>query len=148
MGTLADTALHAGGQVIGVMPRALVAKEVAHTRLSDLRIVESMHQRKALMAELSDGFIALPGGYGTLDEFCEILTWTQLGLERKPIGILNHQGYYDHLLKLFDHAVAEQFLKPVHREMLLSDTEPASLIDRMLRYEVPLLDKWILLRDT
>jgi uncharacterized protein (TIGR00730 family) len=143
MGILADKALEASGEVIGVMPHALIAKEVAHTGLSDLRVVESMHQRKAVMAELSDGFIALPGGYGTLDEFCEILTWTQLGLERKPCGILNVQGYYDHLLQLFDHAVAEQFLRPAHREMLLSDTRVESLIDRMLGYEVPLLDKWI-----
>ena len=115
MGVLADTARAAGGEVIGVIPRALVAKEVAHTELPDLRIVESMHERKALMADLSDAFIAMPGGYGTFEEFCEILTWTQLGLQRKPCGILNIEGYYDHLLQMFDHAVAEQFVKPVHR---------------------------------
>jgi len=143
MGVLADAALDAGGEVIGVIPRALVEKEIAHTRLTELRVVDTMHRRKALMAELSDGFIALPGGYGTLDEFCEILTWTQLGLERKPCGILNIRGYYDHLLQLFDHAVAERFLKPAHRDMLLSDTAPELLIDRMLRYAPPSVDKWI-----
>ena len=99
MGRLADTARAAGGEVIGVIPRSLVAKEVAHTELPDLRIVESMHERKALMADLADAFIAMPGGYGTFEEFCEILTWTQLGLQRKPCGILNVEGYYDHLLQ-------------------------------------------------
>jgi len=148
MGVLADTALAAGGEVIGVIPRALVEKEVAHTHLSELRIVGSMHQRKALMAELSDGFIALPGGYGTLDEFCEILTWVQLGLERKPCGVLNVRGYYDHLLSLFDHAVEERFLRPQHRCMLLCDTTAESLIERMLRYEPPLVDKLIGQQET
>jgi uncharacterized protein (TIGR00730 family) len=148
MGVLADTVLEAGGEVIGVIPRALVEKEVAHRHLSELRVVGSMHQRKALMAELSDGFIALPGGYGTLDEFCEILTWAQLGLERKPCGILNVRGYYDHLLSLFDHAVAERFLQPEHRCMLLCDTTPDSLIERMLRYEAPLVNKWIGRKET
>src|SRR5207248_8847290 len=97
MGILADSALAAGGKVIGVIPRSFVAREVAHTRLSELRIVDSMHERKALMADLADGFIALPGGYGTFEEFCEVLTWTQLGLQRKPCGILNVDGYYDFL---------------------------------------------------
>jgi uncharacterized protein (TIGR00730 family) len=143
MGTLADAALEAGGEVIGVIPRSLVEKEVAHGRLPDLRIVGSMHERKAQMAELSDAFIALPGGYGTFEEFCEILTWTQLGLQRKPCGILNVEGYYDRLLGLFDHAVAEGFLKPVHRQMVVSDTDPESLIERLLEYHAPVADKWI-----
>jgi uncharacterized protein (TIGR00730 family) len=143
MGALADAALDAGGEVIGVIPRALIAKEVAHRRLSDLRVTESMHERKALMAELSDAFIALPGGYGTFEEFCEVLTWTQLGLQRKPCGILNVEGYYDHLLRLFDHAVAEQFLKPAHRQMVVADSDPESLIHRLLEHEVPQVDKWI-----
>lgn len=143
MGALADAALDAGGDVIGVIPRSLVEKEVAHRRLSDLRVVGSMHERKALMAELSDAFLALPGGYGTFEEFCEVLTWTQLGLQRKPCGILNVEGYYDHLLALFDHAVSEQFLKPVHRRMVVSDSDPESLIVRLLEYEVPLTGKWI-----
>jgi uncharacterized protein (TIGR00730 family) len=148
MGALADAALDAGGDVIGIIPRSLVEKEVAHSRLSDLRVVGSMHERKALMAELSDAFIALPGGYGTFEEFCEVLTWTQLGLQRKPCGILNVEGYYDDLLALFDHAVTEQFLKPVHRRMVVSDSDPESLIVRLLHYEAPLADKWIGLRQT
>jgi len=143
MGTLADVALEAGGEVIGVMPRSLVEKEVSHPGLSDLRVVGSMHERKAQMAELSDAFIALPGGYGTLEEFCEVLTWTQLGLQRKPCGILNVDGYYDQLLSLFDHAEKEQFLKPVHRRIVLSDSHPETLVTRLLEHQPPLEDKWI-----
>ena len=143
MGTLADAALEAGGEVIGVIPRALVEKERAYPRLSDLRIVGSMHERKALMAEAADAFIALPGGFGTLEEFCEVLTWTQLGLHRKPCGILNSEGYFDALLALFDHAVREQFLKAEHRQMVLSDTCPEALVTRLLHYQAPLVDKWI-----
>ena len=143
MGTIADAALEAGGEVVGVIPRSLVEKELAHARLSDLRVVESMHERKALMAELSEAFIALPGGYGTFEEFCEVLTWTQLGLHRKPCGILNIEGYYDHLLALFDHAVSEQFVKPRHREMVVSESSPEILVDRLLDYQTPLVDKWI-----
>ncbi len=143
MGVLADTALAAGGEVIGVIPRSLVEKEVAHTRLRDLRIVNSMHERKALMAELSDAFIALPGGYGTFDEFCEILTWTQLGLQNKPCGILNVDGYYDRLLEMFDHAVQEQFVKPAHRQMVISESDAEALLDRLLAYAPPVVEKWI-----
>lgn len=143
MGILADTARAAGGEVIGVIPRGLVAKEVAHVGLADLRVVESMHERKALMAELSDAFIAMPGGYGTFEEFCEILTWTQLGLQRKPCGILNIEGYYDLLLKMFDHAVTERFVKPVHRELFIADTSPETLLERLLVYQAPLVDKWL-----
>ena len=148
MGVLADAALQKGGEVIGVIPQALVDKEVAHSGLKELRIVSSMHERKALMAELSDGFIALPGGFGTFEEFCEVLTWSQLGLHRKPCGILNVNGYYDHLLSLFDHAVSEQFLKPVHRQMVISDNCPESLVRRMFDHKVPVLDKWIELPET
>ena len=143
MGALADAALAAGGEVVGVMPRYLVEKEIAHTALSHLHVVASMHERKALMSELSDAFIALPGGYGTFEEFCEVLTWTQLALQRKPCGILNVEGYYDHLLALFDHAVAERFLKPEHRRMVLSENDPAVLVDRLLSYEVLPAGKWI-----
>src|SRR6266478_63764 len=121
MGAIADTVLSDGGEVIGCIPQPMVAREVAHHGVTELRVVHSMHERKALMAELSDAFIALPGGYGTIEEFCEVLTWTQLGLQRKPCGLLNVEGYYDHLLALFDHALAEQFLKPVHRRMVVSD---------------------------
>ena len=143
MGILADSARAQGGEVIGVIPRGLVAKELAHAGLTDLRIVESMHERKALMADLSDAFIAMPGGYGTFEEFCEILTWTQLGLQRKPCGILNVEGYYDPLLQMFDHAVAEQFVKPVHREMFIADAKPESLVERLIEYQVPMVDKWL-----
>ena len=131
MGVLADAAIDKGGAVIGVIPRMLVEREIAHQGLTELRVVGSMHERKALMADLSDAFIAMPGGYGTLDEFCEILTWTQLGLQRKPIGILNVDGYFDRLLDLFDHAVAERFVKREHRDMIVTDDSPASLIARM-----------------
>lgn len=143
MGTLADAALEAGGDVIGVIPESLAAKELAHPRLSDLRVVGSMHERKAMMAELADAFIALPGGYGTFEEFCEVLTWTQLGLHRKPCGILNVEGYYDPLLALFDHALAEQFVRPAHRDMVISDVHCESLVQKLLQYKLPVVDKWI-----
>jgi uncharacterized protein (TIGR00730 family) len=140
---VADTARAVGGEVIGVIPRSLVAKEVAHTELPDLRIVESMHERKALMADLADAFIAMPGRYGTFEEFCEILTWTQLGLQRKPCGILNIEGYYNHLLQMFDHAVAEQFVKPAHREMFIADADPELLLEHLIAHQVPKVDKWL-----
>lgn len=148
MGALADAALAAGGEVIGVIPRSMLRtngmrQEVAHQGLSDLRVVGSMHERKALMSELSDAFIALPGGYGTFEEFCEVLTWTQLGLQHKVCGILNVEGYYDHLLALFDHAVAEQFVKPVHRQMVVSESDPVALIQRLLVQQVPQASKWL-----
>jgi uncharacterized protein (TIGR00730 family) len=143
MGALADAALAAGGQITGVMPQHLVAKEVAHSGLTEMRIVGSMHERKAMMAELSDAFLALPGGFGTLEEFCEILTWTQLGLYRKPCGILNVAGYFDHLLALFDHAVDEKFLRPIHRGIVIAGSEAESVITRLLGYEPPVVDKWL-----
>jgi uncharacterized protein (TIGR00730 family) len=142
MGVLANTMLELGGDIIGVIPRGLVAKEAAHPRVADLRIVESMHERKALMARLADAFIALPGGYGTFEEFCEVLTWTQLGIQRKPCGLLNVNGYYDALLALFDHAMTEQFLKPAHRTLVISDTAPDRLVARLFEYEMPVVDKW------
>jgi hypothetical protein len=148
MGKLADAALEAKGEIIGVMPRALVEKEVSHPGLPDLRVVGSMHERKAQMAELADAFIALPGGYGAFEEFCEILTWTQLGLQRKACGILNIAGYYDPLLSLFDRAVKEQFLNSVHREIVLSDSCPERLVKRLLEYAPPQVDKWIDLKQT
>jgi uncharacterized protein (TIGR00730 family) len=135
MGVLADTVLELGGKITGIIPRGLVEKEAAHSRLADLRIVESMHERKALMADLADAFIALPGGYGTFEEFCEVLTWTQLGIQRKPCGLLNVDGYYDALLNLFDHAVAEQFLKPEHRAIVVSDSVAETLVARLLAHE-------------
>jgi uncharacterized protein (TIGR00730 family) len=147
MGTLADATLDASGEIIGVIPQSLVAREVSHRGLSDLRVVGSMHERKALMAELSDAFIALPGGYGTFEEFCEVLTWTQLGLHRKPCGILNVDGYYDPLLALFDRAVAGQFVKPAHRGIVIADSYPESLVARLLEYELPAVEKWIDLKE-
>ena len=131
MGVLADTMLAAGGHVIGVIPHALVAREVAHERLPDLRVVSSMHERKAMMAELSDAFIAMPGGFGTFEEFCEVVTWTQLGLHAKRCGILNVAGYYDPLLALFDRAVAEGFVKPSNRELVVASDDPAALLDSL-----------------
>lgn len=143
MGVLADTAIMAGLEVTGVIPQALFAKEVGHAGVADMRIVGSMHERKALMAELSDGFIAMPGGWGTFDEFCEILTWAQLGLHRKPCGILNVEGYYDPLFKMFDHSVAEGFLKPEYRPLVIAASEPEELIVKMQNYRAPSLDRWI-----
>ncbi len=143
MGTLADATLEAAGEIIGVIPRALVNLELSHSRIPDLRVVGSMHERKAMMAELSDAFIAMPGGFGTFEEFCEVLTWTQLGLHRKPCGLLNVEGYYGPLLALFDHAVAEQFVKPAHRQMVISESSPELLVDRLLAYELPVVSKWI-----
>jgi len=143
MGIAADACLVAGGRVIGVIPEVLVAKELAHQGLTELRVVGSMHERKALMADLAGGFLALPGGTGTFEEFFEILTWSKLGLHRKASGLLNVDGYYDSFLAMADRAVEEGFVKPVHREMLLSDTDARRMLDRLLTYEVPRVDKWI-----
>jgi uncharacterized protein (TIGR00730 family) len=132
MGALADAALAADGEVIGVIPRSMVDRELAHTALTKLHVVDSMHERKALMAELSGAFLALPGGFGTLEEFCEVLTWSQLGFHRKPCGLLNVAGYYDALLAQFDHAAAERFVRPANRALVVSDADPARLIDRLL----------------
>jgi len=141
MGVIADAALACGGEVIGVIPQAMVEQERAHTGLTDLRVVVSMHDRKALMSDLAAAFIAMPGGFGTFEEFCEVLTWTQLGLQRKPCGILNVCGYFDPLLRLFDHAVEERFLRPEHRRLVLSDEDPAVLVDRLSQFEIPVVDK-------
>jgi uncharacterized protein (TIGR00730 family) len=130
MGVIADAALEWGGHVTGVIPDALVSQEVAHRGLSELRVVQSMHERKAVMADLSDGFIAMPGGIGTMEEFFEVLSWAQLGLHNKPCGLLNIGGYYDHLIRFMNHAVDQEFLKPKHRELLLVEEEPDRLLDR------------------
>lgn len=143
MGVLADAALQAGGEVIGVIPHALVARELAHNGVSELRIVDSMHERKALMADLSDGFLALPGGFGTFEELCEMLTWLQLGIHQKPCGLLNTLGYYDHLIAMFDRAVGDRFLRPQHRALLIVDDEPASLLDRLQTTSPPDVHKWL-----
>jgi uncharacterized protein (TIGR00730 family) len=143
MGTVADAALAAGGEAIGVIPEALVAREVAHSGLTELHVVESMHERKALMADLADAFVALPGGLGTLEELFEILTWAQLGLHRKPSGLVNVAGYYDGLVAFLAHAVAERLLRPEHAELLLVDERPAPLLDRLATTRPPVLPKWI-----
>jgi uncharacterized protein (TIGR00730 family) len=132
MGVLADTVLAAGGEAIGVIPQVLVDKELAHTGLTELRIVSSMHERKAVMADLSDAFAALPGGYGTLDESFEILTWAQLKLHHKPIGILNVDGFFDPLLAWIDRAVAEGFIKATHRRLLVVARSAEELLDRLI----------------
>ncbi len=142
MGALADAALGASGDVIGVIPEHLVSKELAHQGV-DLRIVHSMHERKALMADLSDAFIALPGGYGTLEEFCEVLTWSQLGLHTKACGLLNVDGYYDGLLGLIEHAVSEGFVRAESRDLVLVDDDAARLLARLASWRAPSLEKWI-----
>ena len=140
MGVVADTALAHGGHVIGVIPSAMVAREIAHRGLPDLRIVASMHERKALMASLSDAFIALPGGFGTFEEFCEVVTWTQLGLHRKPCGLLNTVGYYDPLVALFDRAVTDGFIGSENRQIVVADSDPGALIDRLVDTPLRVLD--------
>jgi uncharacterized protein (TIGR00730 family) len=131
MGAVANACLNAGGRVIGVIPQALADRELAHRGLSELRIVGSMHERKALMADLSDAFMALPGGFGTLEEFFEVLTWAQLGIQRKPCGLLNVSGYYDPLLAMADQATHAGFVRDGHRPLLLSDADPMRLLDRL-----------------
>jgi uncharacterized protein (TIGR00730 family) len=143
MGALADAALAAGGEVIGVIPRRLVEREIAHAGLSDLRMVETMHERKALMAELSDAVIAMPGGTGTLDELFEIFTWSQLGLHHKPIGLLDVADYWEHLLAFLDHMVAERFIYAEHRDALLVEREPAVLLERLASFRHHARDKWL-----
>jgi uncharacterized protein (TIGR00730 family) len=133
MGALADTALAAGGKVIGVMPRRAFPGEAAHTGLTEMRIVGDMHGRKSVMTNLSDAFIALPGGFGTLDELFESVTWEQVGLHQKPIGLLNVEGYYDLLLAFVDHACESGFIRPQHRDLLIAEREPAALLDRLER---------------
>lgn len=146
MGEIASAALSAGGKVTGVIPKQLIEKEVAHTGLNDLRIVGSMHERKSLMAELSDGFIAMPGGFGTLEEVFEVVAWGQLNFHNKPLGLLNVNGYYNNLIKFLDHSVNENFIKPEHREMILVDNDPEEMLTQLQNYIPPKFDKadWIL----
>ena len=143
MGVLADAVLEARGRIIGVIPESLMAKEVGHAGLTELRIVKSMHERKALMADLSDGFIAMPGGFGTFEEFCEVVTWSQLGIHAKPCGLLNVGGYYDPLLELFDHAVRESFLREENRRLVLEDRDSTRLLEKMQQFHVTTVGKWI-----
>jgi uncharacterized protein (TIGR00730 family) len=143
MGVLADAALAEGGEVVGVIPQALMDREIGHKGLTELHVVGTMHERKALMAELADGFVALPGGVGTLEELVEVYTWSQLGLHRKPLGLLNVSGYYDGLAAFLDHAVREQFLRPEHRAVLVVESEPEALLERLEQAEPPRLVKWL-----
>lgn len=142
MGVIADNALAAGGEVVGVIPRSLLDREIAHTGLSTLHVTGSMHERKALMERLSEGFIALPGGFGTLDEFCEIVTWPQLGYHAKPIGMLDATGYFDALRAFFDHSVASGFVREEHRRLILEAETPEELLDRMSAWQPTNVVKW------
>ncbi|RKS97332.1 LOG family protein [Chryseobacterium defluvii] len=143
MGAVADGALHAGGKVIGVLPYFLQPKEIAHKNLTELILVESMHERKTKMNELCDGVIVLPGGYGTLEEFFEMITWAQLGLHQKPIAVLNIDGFYDDLIKLVQTMVNKGFLKQVNRDMLLMSDNIDELLEKMRNYQAPTVGKWI-----
>ncbi len=143
MGVLADAAIAAGGEVIGVIPEALLRKEVGHGSLTELRVVQTMHERKALMSDLSDAVVALPGGLGTLEELFEILTWAQLGIHSKPCGVLNADGYYDDLLDFLDRTVGEGFVRAEHRQMILAAAEAAPLLDAMADYSPTYTAKWM-----
>lgn len=143
MGALARAARAAGGKVVGVIPRHLVGVEAARDDLDELHRVDSMHERKTLMADLADGFVALPGGLGTLEEFAEIVTWSQLGLHAKPTGLVNVDGFYDQLLGFLDHAVDERFVRPEHRAVVLADPDPARLLDAMRGWRAPPVPKWV-----
>jgi uncharacterized protein (TIGR00730 family) len=137
MGIVADAALAAGAKVTGVIPTALMDSEVGHTQLTELQVVKDMHERKALMAELADGFVALPGGIGTLEELFEVMTWLQLGYHRKPVGLLNTQGFYDDLLRMLNKQRDTGFLKPAHHALLITEADTAALLDRLMAFEMP-----------
>ena len=147
MGAVADATLAHGGEVIGVIPQALMDKELAHRSLTELYVTGSMHERKAMMTELSDGFIALPGGFGTYDELCEIVTWAQLGFHRKPIGLLNIAGFYDGLLTFFNHATHEGFIRDQHRGMIQISDNSADLLDTLADYQPTYVQKWVSLEE-
>ena len=143
MGAVADAMLERAGQVIGVIPVSLATREVSHQGLDELIVVDSMHERKAKMAELSDGFIALPGGWGTIEEIFEMLTWAQLGFHEKPCGLLNVAAYYDHLFAFLEYAIDQRFVKEEYRPMIMMDRAPAALLDRFSQYRAPKVRKWI-----
>jgi uncharacterized protein (TIGR00730 family) len=143
MGALADSVIEQGGKVIGIIPRPLWDREVGHGGLTELRLVKTIHERKALMTELADGFIALPGGIGTLEEFFEIWTWAQLGIHTKPCGLLNVSGYFDSLLAFLEHAVSEKFILDRHREMVLVEANVETLLERLMAYRAPDVPKWL-----
>ncbi len=148
MGIIADAVLAAGGEVVGVIPEQLATKELLHTGVTVMHRVDSMHARKAKMEQLSDAFVALPGGYGTLEELLEIITWGQLGIHRKNIGVMNTAGYFDGLLELIDHAIGESFIRPGHRELLVVANTPAELLERLQEHELPTTRKWFQTEDS
>ena len=148
MGVIADAVLAGGGEVIGVIPRALADREIAHTDVTDLRVVDSMHTRKAMMADLSDAFIAMPGGVGTFEEFFEAVTWTPLGVHRKPCGLLNTAAFYTPRVAFIDQAVTEGFIKSIHRAMITVDDHPERLLDAMMTIDLPDVPKWIRADET
>jgi uncharacterized protein (TIGR00730 family) len=143
MGAVANAVLEAGGEAVGVIPKSLAVKELAHTGLNELHVVESMHERKAMMADLADGFIALPGGWGTLEEIFEILTWAQLGFHDKPCGLLNIETYYDGLIGFLENSFKQEFVNPLYRPMLMTDKEPTGLLDQFASYKAPKVHKWM-----
>ena len=143
MGVIADATLGAGGQAVGVIPRALVEREIAHRGLSALHVVETMHERKQRMADLAEAFVMLPGGFGSWDEFCEVVTWAQLGIHHKPLGVLNTGGYYDPMLAMADRAVSEGFVSAVQRDRLIVDDDEKRLLDRLATAPVPAVVKWM-----
>ncbi|MBB3258742.1 hypothetical protein F4827_003611 [Paraburkholderia bannensis] len=147
MGVIADTVMAEGGRAIGVIPELLLDKEVGHNGLTELHVVPDMHHRKKMMADLSDGFVALPGGAGTLEELFEVFTWAQLGYHHKPVGILNIDGFYDPLITLFEHTVSEGFMRQAYLDMLQIDSDPAALIGKLQRYHAPVADKWAVQRE-
>ena len=143
MGVVADAVLEHGGEAIGVIPKSLAVKELAHENLSELHVVASMHERKAMMADLADGFIALPGGWGTLEEIFEILTWAQLGFHAKPCGLLNIEAYYDDLMAFLENSFEQEFVNPLYRPMLMTDKKPSQLLDQFAVYTAPKVRKWM-----
>lgn len=143
MGAVADAVMEKGGEAIGVIPHALATREVAHSGLDELFVVDSMHERKAKMAELSDGFVALPGGWGTIEEIFEMLTWAQLGFHKKPCGLLNISAYYDHLFSFLEHAIEQRFVREEFRPMIMMEESADSLLDRFQNYQPPSVKKWI-----
>src|SRR5262249_22339224 len=143
MGRVSETVKGGGGEIIGVIPYALLKREVGRSDIGDLRVVRSMHERKAMMVELSDGFIAMPGGFGTFEEFCEIVTWAQLGMHSKPVGLLNIDSYFDPLIRQFDTAVREEFISHENRSLILHESDPVRLLDLMQSYSPPSVEQWI-----
>ncbi|WP_028218539.1 LOG family protein [Paraburkholderia oxyphila] len=147
MGVIADTVMAHGGRAIGVIPELLVDKEVGHNGLTELHVVPDMHQRKKMMADLSDGFVAMPGGVGTLEELFEVYTWAQLGYHHKPVGVLNIDSFYNPLIALLEHTVSEGFMRQAYLDLLQIDSDPAALIGKLKRYHAPAKDKWADLRE-